>query len=88
MRPVTPDAGARWRHRRGSVQSAVIANAGGRCQWIGDGVRCSATIASGPLEAHHVIPLVPDGGTNDPSNGVALCRRHHRMAERMARAPS
>lgn len=60
-------------------RSAVLAKAGNRCEWIsGDDVRCTMTLH---LEAHHVLPLA-GGGTNHPANGVALCRRHHLLAER------
>jgi len=63
----------------------VLARAGDRCEWIGsDGVtdvRCTATLN---LEVHGV-PLLADGGTNHPHSGVALCRHHHRLAERMTR---
>ena len=63
-----------------TFRSAVLAKAGGQCEWISVGdVRCTATIA---LEAHHLVPLT-NGGTNDPANGRALCRRHHRLAERL-----
>lgn len=63
-----------------AFRQAVITAAGGRCEFVHDGgARCSATRN---LEAHHVRDVVA-GGSNDPAfNGLALCRRHHRMAER------
>ncbi len=64
-------AAARFRH-------AVLARAGHRCEVAISGVRCTATIG---LETHHVVALV-DGGGNDPDNGRAVCRRHHRMLEK------
>jgi hypothetical protein len=66
---------ARERFRR-----EVLAAAGGRCQAVEHGVRC---IATDGLEAHHLRPL-KDGGSNDPSNGVALCRSHHARLSRKA----
>jgi hypothetical protein len=41
----------------------VLERAGGRCE------RCGSTVN---VQAHHRVPVV-DGGTNDPSNGEALC---------------
>jgi predicted restriction endonuclease len=60
----------------------VLLDAGGRCQAVIDGVRCDVVGAS-ELEAHHVVAL-RRGGADSPANGVALCRHHHRMAERTA----
>jgi predicted restriction endonuclease len=59
----------------------VLLDAGGRCQAVIDGVRCN--IWGAELEAHHVVGL-RQGGANDPANGVALCRPHHRLAESKA----
>jgi len=61
-----------------TFRAAVLARARGRCEYgKGAGDRCTATTG---LEAHHRIDLVA-GGTNDPkTNGVALCRAHHRAA--------
>jgi 5-methylcytosine-specific restriction enzyme A len=61
----------------------VLVAAEYRCQAIENGTRCDVTDPA-LLEAHHLKP-VRDGGTNDPSNGVALCRRHHRAVELTAR---
>ncbi|MBA3327219.1 MAG: HNH endonuclease [Solirubrobacterales bacterium] len=56
----------------------MLARAGHRCEVVIVGVRCTATLG---LEAHHVVDLV-DGGGNDPDNGRAVCRRHHRLLEK------
>lgn len=56
----------------------VLANAGHRCQWIENGTQCAVT---NPLEAAHRVRYV-DGGSDDPSNGVALCHDHHVAFER------
>ncbi|HET8954275.1 MAG TPA: HNH endonuclease signature motif containing protein [Solirubrobacterales bacterium] len=72
-RRVTPgrgSGGAAARFRR-----EVLARAGGRCE------RCGSTE---DVEAHHRRALT-DGGSNDPSNGEALCRRCHRPADRQQR---
>jgi predicted restriction endonuclease len=57
----------------------VLLDAGWRCQAVIDGVRCQVWGAA-QLEAHHVVGL-RQGGSNDPANGLALCRRHHRLAD-------
>lgn len=63
---------------------AVLLLAGHRCEAVIDGERCAVTDPR-VLEAHHVRGLRA-GGTNDPaSNGVALCRAHHRQVEREQR---
>jgi predicted restriction endonuclease len=60
-------------------RAAVLAKAGHRCEVVKGGTRCTVT-GAGNLEAHHLRPL-REGGTNDPANGRACCRRHHRMIE-------
>lgn len=62
-------------------RSVVLARAGHRCEWVGkDGVRCTATM---DLEAHHLRAIRAGGDPHDAAGGVALCRRHHRIAERL-----
>ena len=64
-------------------RQAVLARAGHQCQFVNaDGVRCSTTLG---LQAHHVLPIAAGGDARDPDNGVALCRRHHEIAEWAAR---
>jgi hypothetical protein len=46
-------------------------------------MRCTCTDPR-QLEAHHLVPL-REGGTNDPANGVAVCRGQPRMVESQAR---
>lgn len=53
----------------------------GYCLYAGSGCR-------GPLDAHHIVPrrvLKAHGhreATEDPRNGMCLCRRHHELVER------
>lgn len=64
-------------------RAAVLRLAGGQCEAVIDGVRCGIRDPR-LLEAHHLRGLRA-GGTNDPAtNGVALCRRHHREVEHAA----
>jgi hypothetical protein len=63
----------------------VLKRAGWQCQAIEAGVRCEVTHK---LEAHHLV-LYRDARSMNPDDGVALCRRHHEMAEGVSlRLPS
>jgi predicted restriction endonuclease len=78
----TPGRGS---SRQAAFRRAVLANAGGQCQAIEHGERCSATTA---LEAHH-LRLYRDSGSMDSADGVALCKAHHVLAEGVSlRLPS
>ncbi len=63
-----------------TFRAAVLARARGRCEFVHhSGARCTATK---DLEAHHVTDL-ESGGANDPkTNGMAVCRHHHRILAR------
>lgn len=54
-------------------RTALRDRARGRCEMCG----CHVD----NFEAHHILPL-SKGGTNDPANGMALCRSCHRRAHR------
>jgi len=60
---------------------AVKKRDGHRCTKVTNGSRCTVTEG---LVAHHLVPLAAEGGHN-PSNGVTLCRAHHRAVDRHAR---
>jgi predicted restriction endonuclease len=70
--------------RQAAFRDAVLAAAEYRCQAIEHGIRCDVTDPP-LLDAHHLKRLC-DGGTNDTSNGVCLCRHHDRKVE--AASPS
>lgn len=59
-------------------REAVLTAAGGRCQWVEDGRRCTQTKH---LHAHH-LAVLRDTGSFNPADGVALCPRHHIEADR------
>ena len=81
--PVSRTAKARGNGTdRARFRRAVLAAAGNRCQAVEEGERCPV-IKAARLEAHHLVSLAR-GGSNDPSNGVALCKRHHAMLARKA----
>jgi hypothetical protein len=75
-RRITP---GRTTKQQTAFREAVLLAAGGRCQAVEHGVRCDVTTG---LQAHHLDRLI-DSQTFDPRRGVALCPRHHRMAERL-----
>lgn len=54
-----------------TFRAVVVARARGRCE------RCDARTHPVLLDPHHLIP-VARGGSDDPSNGAALCRPCHR----------
>jgi hypothetical protein len=55
----------------------VLQAAGGRCQYVANGRRCTTTNG---LQAHHTQP-----GNDNPATGIALCRPHHRTIDKHAR---
>jgi hypothetical protein len=76
----------RDRATQARFRTAVLARAGGRCQYVEPldhgldpvfHLRCSATT---DLQAHHSVP-----GDDDPATGIALCRTHHRAVDPYAR---
>jgi predicted restriction endonuclease len=48
-----------------------------------DGDRCPMTVQ---LEAAHIVPYSKNG-TDDPSNGITLCRPHHLAVDRALFTP-
>jgi 5-methylcytosine-specific restriction endonuclease McrA len=59
-------------------REAVIARAGGRCQWPG----CGTT--EGRMHADHIIERRDGGADLDPRNGQCLCHRHHTLKTHQA----
>lgn len=68
-----------WR----AVRAATLRRAAYRCEARTDGERCPVGVG---LEAHHLVPLRDGGEPYDLDNVVALCARHHRLAEMAVRA--
>jgi predicted restriction endonuclease len=74
----------RNRMAQARFRDTVLSNAGYRCEHMETtGIRCPIM---GPrnLIAHHVTPLA-DGGSDDATNGQALCSIHHRTVDAKAR---
>lgn len=75
-------ANARYSNQQHRMfRKIVLDRAGHRCQAIDNGKRCRVTER---LQAHHLVRLQTQ--TNyDPNKGVALCPKHHAIAEKQAR---
>lgn len=78
-------ANTSWSGQRRSFPTAtrqrILARAGGRCEWVTDGVRC----ANPGTIADHIVPHA-EGGTDHESNGQALCPAHHDAKTRVEQA--
>jgi putative restriction endonuclease len=70
------------RGRRGALRSLqhVLRSRSFRARVLtAYGMKCAVCgLASRPPDALHLVPPVPGGGTNDTSNGIALCTTHHK----------
>ena len=69
--------GGRSRKQQHTFRLALLARAGHQCEHHANGERCQATTE---LQAHHCDP-----GNHDPSEGLLLCRPHHRAIDSQAR---
>lgn len=58
------------------VKGEVREDANHECEWCGK----SASENGREMDVHHIIPLMA-GGTNAHELQMALCRKHHRLAE-------
>ena len=72
----------RWRNRwRTTTRQEVLNRDGHRCRYIDPttGRRCTDRGDDGQGRGLTLAHLVPKrrGGTDDPTNLVTLCRRHH-----------
>jgi 5-methylcytosine-specific restriction enzyme A len=67
-----------WRAR-------VIARAGGQCEAIDNGCRCSKAKPEHKVYADHIIELRDGGQPFDINNGQCLCAAHHTLKTMKAR---
>lgn len=58
------------------MRRAVRRRAGGRCEQVENGQRCTSSVG---LQMHHLRPGY------EPEDGVLLCRDHHRAVDPYAR---
>jgi 5-methylcytosine-specific restriction protein A len=57
----------------------VIARAGGRCEAVVNGQRCTRAKPEHMICADHIVELKDSGSLLDIRNGQALCVQHHRL---------
>ena len=62
------------------IRERILARDGFRCSGRFIGGECSAV-----LDVHHIRPR-EEGGTDEDSNLMTLCHRHHPMLEALRRA--
>jgi 5-methylcytosine-specific restriction protein A len=67
-------------------RAKVIANAGGRCQAIENGIRCWKARPVHRMFADHIVERQDGGALYDLANGQCLCGRHHTLKTLKARA--
>jgi hypothetical protein len=67
-------------------RSAVIARAGGRCEWITNGIRCEKAEPTHRMYADHIDERSDGGARYDTRNGRCLCAVHHTRKTAAARA--
>jgi len=68
----------RWR-------AMVIDRAGGQCEALVDGVRCTKAKPLHRVYADHIVELRDGGSLTDPNNGQCLCKSHHELKTIAAR---
>jgi 5-methylcytosine-specific restriction protein A len=64
-------------------RETVINRAGHRCEWVENGRRCTR---GDRLFADHIVERKDGGDPLDPSNGQALCGKHHTLKTTNERA--
>jgi len=67
-------------------RSAVVDRAGGRCEAVDHGFRCTKAAPEHRIFADHIKELSDGGQLLDINNGQALCGSHHTSKTMMARA--
>jgi 5-methylcytosine-specific restriction enzyme A len=60
-------------------RTLVVARAGGRCEVMVDGYRCTRATPHHRMYADHIIELRDGGAPLDLNNGQCLCRSHHEI---------
>lgn len=60
-------------------RAEVVRRAGGRCEAIVDGYRCSKAYPHHRMYADHVVELSDGGALSNINNGMCLCASHHEI---------
>ena len=67
-------------------RAAVIDRAGGRCEFVDNGIRCHKQAPQHRMFADHKQELKDGGAPFDIENGQCLCGAHHSAKTARARA--
>jgi len=67
-----------WRTR-------VVSRAGGRCEVVTHGYRCTKALPTHRMFADHIVEIRDGGARFDPNNGQCLCGPHHLIKTAQAR---
>ena len=67
-------------------RTEVLHRAGGRCQAVVNGIRCTRMAPYDRLFADHIVEIKDGGALLDPANGQALCGKHHTIKTNAASA--
>jgi 5-methylcytosine-specific restriction enzyme A len=66
-------------------RAMVVGRAGGRCEALVNGYRCTRATPDHRMYADHIVELRDGGSLTDPSNGQCLCKSHHEIKTAAAR---
>ena len=58
-------------------RAQVVARAGGRCEAVDHGRRCSKASPEHRMFADHIVEIRDGGAVHDSTNGQCLCYSHH-----------
>src|SRR5690348_14288700 len=65
----------------------VCKRANWQCQWVDNGIRCTASAARGDrMIADHIVERADGGAPYDAANGQCLCVRHNTIKGLQARS--
>jgi hypothetical protein len=67
-------------------RAKVIARAGGRCEVVENGQRCTKAQPQHRMFAHHIRERSDGGDPLDPTNGECRCGAHHTLITAQNRA--
>jgi 5-methylcytosine-specific restriction protein A len=67
-------------------RTAIVARAGGRCEAVDHGHRCTKVWPEHRVYADHIVELSDGGQPFDLNNGQCLCASHHEIKTAAVRA--
>lgn len=67
-------------------RDAVVKRAGGQCEKVENGVRCTKAAPAHRMFADHIVEVRDGGARLDVMNGQCLCGAHHTAKTAEARA--